>query len=185
MDFNPVLMSYAVVTVEPPTVALWIDPAKLSPAVMEHLGANDVESHPYEGAVEGIAQLIEANGCSKVLLDTVSCNLAIYERLSELSGCEPVEERSCLLLPKALKNAVEVEGYYACHRRDGAALTAFLCWLENSIVERKESGHTEYSVGQRLRECRSANDQFVDLSFESIVGFKANGADGTIRCVRI
>jgi Xaa-Pro aminopeptidase len=35
---------------------------------------------------------------------------------------------------------------------------------------------SRYSVGERLAECRAANEHFVDLSFESIVGFRANGA---------
>jgi Xaa-Pro aminopeptidase len=184
VEFNPVLLSYALVTVEPPTAALWIDINKLTPKVAAHLSAAGVACHEYDAAVDGGVAGEGVHGSSsivgalcaaataqdqgqgqRVLLDTVTCNLAIYERLlscssSSSSGAavapgldegggggggtiEVVEERSCLLLPKALKQPAEVRGYYACHRRDGAALTAFLCWLEQRVVVAGERGHTE------------------------------------------
>ena len=34
------------------------------------------------------------------------------------------------LLPKARKNATEIKGTRAAHKRDGAAVTRFLAWLD-------------------------------------------------------
>lgn len=50
-----------------------------------------------------------------------------------------LEEKSVLILPKALKTQAEIDGYYACHLRDGSALTAFFCWLEYHVVELEET----------------------------------------------
>lgn len=49
-----------------------------------------------------------------------------------------LEEKSVLILPKALKTQAEIDGYFACHLRDGSALTAFFCWLEHHVVELEE-----------------------------------------------
>ena len=89
---------------------------------------------------------------------------------------EIIEDRSVLLLPKALKTPEEIAGYYACHVRDGSALTAFFCWLEQHVVYQEETHHTEWSVGERLHECRAALDGFVDDSFGCIAGYQSNGA---------
>lgn len=192
IDYNPVIMSYAVVTVEPPTATLWVDPQKLDDAVLSHLSGL-AELNPYTGAVPEIAQLLTTMGAEDepitVLLDKVSCNLAVHTLLTEAKGIEVLEEKSVLILPKALKTQAEIDGYFACHLRDGSALTAFFCWLEHHVVELGETHHTEWTVGERVRECREALDGFRDLSFGSIAGYGPNGAlphysahdDGTAR----
>jgi len=58
-----------------------------------------------------------------VLLDKISCNLMIHTLLSEAEGITVLEEKSLLILPKALKTSAEIAGYYAAHLRDGSALT--------------------------------------------------------------
>ena len=45
-----------------------------------------------------------------------------------------LEQPSPCTLWKALKSPAEMAGIRACHIRDGAALTAFLCWLERTVA---------------------------------------------------
>ena len=49
--------SYAVVTVEPATATLWVDPQKIDDAVLSHL-TGVAELKPYSGAVPDIAELL-------------------------------------------------------------------------------------------------------------------------------
>lgn len=73
----------------------------------------------------------------------ISCALSelirIVIRRTEAEGVEVLEEKSVLILPKAMKTQAEIDGYYACHLRDGSALTAFFCWLEHHVVELEET----------------------------------------------
>ena len=87
IDFNPVIMSYAVLTAEPPTATLWVSPDKMDDAALAHL-SELAELRPYDGAVPDIAECVKGavgaagEGGIKVLLDRVSCNLAIHTLLS-------------------------------------------------------------------------------------------------------
>src|SRR5690606_14834728 len=91
----------------------------------------------------------------------------------EAGGAEIVEGDDPCLLPKACKNAMELEGTRSAHRRDGAALARFLHWLEETATAR---GLDELAVAERLTELRSRNENFRSLSFATIAGSGANGA---------
>ena len=81
-------------------------------------------------------------------------------------------------LPRATKNAAEIAGARAAHRRDGAAVTKMLAWLDRqqpgtideiAAVERLEESRVGL-VGERRR-CRCK-----DISFDTISGAGPNGA---------
>lgn len=55
------------------------------------------------------------------------------------------------VLPKAKKNKTEQEGARAAHRRDGVAMSRFLCWLEAAAPH---GGLTEWSVAEKLQQFR-------------------------------
>jgi len=76
-------------------------------------------------------------------------------------------------LPKACKNAVELDGTRAAHRRDGAALTRFLVWLAR---ETPKGGLREIAASDRLEAIRREGENFRDLSFATISGAGSNGA---------
>ncbi len=68
-------------------------------------------------------------------------------------------------LAKAIKNEKELEGFVACHVRDGAALCAFFAWLEKEVTK---GTVTELSASQKLLEFRSQMRRFVGPSFDTI-----------------
>ena len=76
-------------------------------------------------------------------------------------------------LPKACKNAVELEGIRVAHRRDGAAVTRFLGWLGRESTGGKLR---EIEVSDRLQALRQETGQLRDLSFDTISGAGPNGA---------
>lgn len=81
-------------------------------------------------------------------------------------------ENPCLL-PKACKNLIEIKGMREAHKRDGAALTKLLYWLD---THPDISTVTELTVAEKLLEYRSENDWFVMPSFDTIAGHGAHGA---------
>lgn len=55
--------SYALVTVEPPSATLWVDPQKLDDAVLGHL-TELATLQPYNGAVSEVVELLSVNNIS-------------------------------------------------------------------------------------------------------------------------
>jgi Xaa-Pro aminopeptidase len=80
-------------------------------------------------------------------------------------------------LPRATKNDAEQEGTRDAHRRDGAAVAKFLCWLDG----REPGTVDEIDAVQKLEECRRSTGEELqfplrDISFPSISGSGPNGA---------
>ncbi len=75
-------------------------------------------------------------------------------------------------LPKARKNAAEIEGAAQAHLRDGAAMVELLCWLD----AQPPGSVTETQVVTRLEACRRSDNALQDISFETIAGTGPNGA---------
>jgi Xaa-Pro aminopeptidase len=74
---------------------------------------------------------------------------------------------------KTVKNATEIAGARAAHRRDGAALTRFLAWLDR---EAPSGALTEIDAVGALEDFRSASGLLKDISFPTIAGAGPNGA---------
>jgi Xaa-Pro aminopeptidase len=138
IPYNPVTIAYAVVT---PTAAhLFIDSSKLTAEVTQHLHA--VELHSY-GDIE--AFLVDAAASCIVWADLsqLSWALALSLPASALK-----HNPSLIALPKSIKNAAELQGIREAHVRDGAALTAFLCWLDAAV--RSGEAVTELDVTVKI-----------------------------------
>ncbi|MBN9245110.1 MAG: aminopeptidase P family protein [Mesorhizobium sp.] len=93
------------------------------------------------------------------------------------SGGTVVEAPDPARIPRAVKNAAEIAGSRAAHRRDGAAVAKLLCWLD-----RQKPGTTdEIAVVTKLEECRRQTGEETqmplrDVSFDTISGAGPNGA---------
>jgi Xaa-Pro aminopeptidase len=150
-------------------VELFIDLRKLAPGVEAHLG-NEVTIA--ESAALGPA-LDKLGGATKrVLADPAMSAAWVFDRLAA-AGAKVHRAPDPCQLPKACKNEVELAGARAAHRRDGAALTRFLAWLE---VAAAKGGLSEIAASDRLEEFRRGGEYFRDLSFPTISGAGANGA---------
>ena len=78
-----------------------------------------------------------------------------------------------IVLMKAVKNAVEIEGARAAHRRDGAAMARFLAWFDR---EAPHGSLTEIDAVAALESFRRDTRVLKDVSFPTIAGAGPNGA---------
>jgi Xaa-Pro aminopeptidase len=163
---TPVALAFAIVNADA-SVDLFTAPEKLSDDVRAHLGRG-VRTHKraaFEAALGGFSG-------KTVVADPASAVAAIFAALGE-GGAVIVEARDPCVLPKAIKNPVEIAGTIAAHRRDGAALTRFLQWFD---AEAPKAQLTEMSAAAKLRQFRDATNVLEDLSFDTISGAGPNAA---------
>ncbi|MBZ0163140.1 MAG: aminopeptidase P family protein [Notoacmeibacter sp.] len=98
-------------------------------------------------------------------------------RLVESHGGSVISMTDPAGLPRACKNEAELAGAKAAHRRDGAAVSRFLAWLD-----RQTPGTvTEISAVESLEAARIAVGEETqaplrDVSFDTISGAGPNGA---------
>ena len=109
---------------------------------------------------------------ARVQADPATAASWVFDRLAAAGGNIHRAADPCLL-PKACKNAVELDGTRAAHRRDGAAVTRFLAWLAR---EAPKGGLREIAASDRLEAFRREGEHFRDLSFPTISGAGSNGA---------
>src|SRR5262249_10082056 len=120
---------------------LFIDPAKVTPDLVAWLG-NQVSLERPDDLPRALADLRGR----KVLVDPAQSS-AWYFEARAAGGAEVVRGDDPCLLPRACKNAVEIEGARRAHARDGAALTRFLHWLDG---ESRKRGLDEIEVVKTL-----------------------------------
>ena len=61
-----------------------------------------------------------------------------------------------------------MNGFRACHKRDGAALVKYLAWLENELVINENTNLNEFDAALKLSEFRKQQQYFMGESFETI-----------------
>lgn len=169
---TPFALSNAIVRKEG-TVDWFIDPAKIPAKVRAHIGNRVQVIHPdrLQGALQVLAQESKKDKLP-VLFDHK--NGAIwFKQVIEGKGGTLKDVEDLCLLPKACKTPAEQKAIRAAHVRDGVAETKFLCWLDREAPKGKL---TEISVAEKLEEFRARQKGYRDTSFDTIAGWKANGA---------
>ena len=157
---NPLAHGFAVLNADA-SVDLFMDPAKLE-GLTSHLGTEVRVSKP-EALVPF---LMESAG--PVRVDPKSVPQILVDALGE----HAVEGDDPCALPKACKNASEIEGAADAHLRDGAAMVECLAWLD----QQKPGTLRETEVVTHLEGCRRQDNALQDISFETIAGTGPNGA---------
>ncbi|GEO80451.1 Xaa-Pro aminopeptidase [Pararhodospirillum oryzae] len=151
------------------SVDLFLDPAQTSTELEAHLGPM-VRRH----APADLGAVLDALGerAATVRLDRQRTPAWILDRLEQAGATAVAGEDPCVL-PRACKNAVELEGARAAHRRDGLAVTRFLHWLS----EHGPSGTlTERAAARQLLAFRAQDPLLRDLSFPTISAAGPNAA---------
>jgi len=166
VDRTPVALAYAIVHSDA-TADLYVAPEKIDEAVAGHLG-NAVRVHDRSQFAQA---LTEFSG-KTVVADPERAVAAIFEAL-EAGGATVLSLRDPAVLPKAVKNPVEIAGHRAAQARDGAALSKFLHWI---AVEAPKGGVDELGAAARLEAFRKETGLLEDLSFDTISGAGPNGA---------
>ncbi len=166
VDRTPVALAYAIVHADA-TADLYVAPDKIDDAVRAHLG-NGVRLH----ARDAFEPALKAMAGKSVAVDPERAVAAIFEALAA-GDATLIETRDPVVLPKAIKNEVEVAGHKAAQARDGAALSRFLHWLS---VEAPGGKLDELTASDRLQAFRAEGGLLKDLSFDTISGAGPNGA---------
>ena len=174
VEYNPVVISYVVLEADKCT--LFVNPGKIDSAAQNYLDFNHIDVQPYEAVFDYIRGLK-----GTVFYDGAKVNEALYEAIrNQESGVRSQNIQSPILVDKAKKNAVELEGERRAMRLDGAALTRFFKWLEETLDKRQktkdESPLTEWDLMEKLHEFRAMGEGFVEESFGTIAGYQGNGA---------
>jgi Xaa-Pro aminopeptidase len=163
---TPVALAYALVHADG-TADLFVASEKIGPEVRQHLG-NGVRLHERS---EFESALGELKG-KTVVVDPERAVAAIFEAL-EKAGAKVVPMRDPVVLPKAIKNPVEIAGQKAAQARDGAVISRFLKWIDD---EAPKGNVDELKASDHLEGLRREHAELRDLSFDSISGAGPNGA---------
>jgi Xaa-Pro aminopeptidase len=164
--YNPLVLSYALLNRDG-TCRWFVDPRKL-PAGLQLPNAVAVE--PVEGFVPALDEL--GRGQRRVLVDPGSAHVGFLDRLTA-AGATLVEADDPCVLAKAQKNPVELAGAADAQRRDGAAVTRFLAWLDAQPLDGRLD---EETAAGRLERERAKDPLFRGLSFDSISAHGPNAA---------
>lgn len=144
------------------------DPGKIPAGFEEHVGEG-VEVLPETEAAACFAAL----SGHTVLADPANANAWCQLALSR-AGAQLIAADDPVLLPKASKNTVEVQGMRDAHIRDGCSEVRFLAWLDGEVAAGRL--HTEAALSDKLYEFRAAGELFQDLSFDTISAAAGNAA---------
>ncbi len=165
---TPLPLGYAILRADE-SAELFVDKRKLAPGTEAHLGNRVAVRNPEE-----LGSAIDALGAAgaRVMANPNVTAAWICNRVTD-AGAELVAGADPCTLAKARKNATEIAGTTAAHRRDGAALTRFLAWLTE---EAAQSDPTEIDAVDKLAALRAETGALEDLSFDTISGAGPNGA---------
>lgn len=158
----PVVLGFAILRADG-TVQLFVDPSKATnfkPGAGLKVLAPD-EFLPALAGQKGV-----------VRLDPKTAPVAVRAALQAAGAQVSLADDPCIL-PKACKNAAELEGTTHAHLRDGVAMVEFLAWLDK---EAPAGGLTEIDVVQKLEGFRRETNALLDISFDTICGAGPNGA---------
>ncbi len=165
VEYNPVFTGFGWIG-ERESI-LFVDTDKLSEELRRKLENEGVEVKEYNSFYSFLAEKRDKN----IFIDPATANYSIYNHIHKQNDL--IEGTSLVAHLKARKNDVEIEGFKQAMIFDGVALVEFLYWLRLNIGKTEI---TEYSIGRKLAEFRSKQENFKGESFAPIVGYKSHGA---------
>lgn len=160
---TPLFVSYLLITKS--RTRLYIDKRKLTKEVSDYLAKNKVLVSDYNDIANDLRDYIGYN----LLMDGSETSYTLFNK----PDCVKLNQRSPIPAMKAVKNETEIGGYRKAMLRDGIAMVKFLRWLKSAI----ETGtQTEISIDRKLTSFRQSQENYRDLSFDTIAGYEEHGA---------
>ena len=157
---NPVALAFAIVPASGKP-ELFIDPAKIGPEAKAHLAPLAKISEP--AALEPTALTALKDDGKRIRARSRDRRRAGSSASSSGGKARIVRGADPCLLPKARKNAAEIKGARAAHKRDGAAVARFLAWLDREAPsgaarrDRRSRSSSRPCAARRRRSRRSAS----------------------------
>ena len=162
----PVVLSYLVMTQK--EIKLFANEKAFPAEVLDALAKDGVTLLSYDSIYEYVKTFAKD---MKVLLCKQKANSRLVSNIP--SEVEILDEENLTLLPKAIKNPVEVENERIAHIRDGVALTKFIYWLKKNVGK---IPMTELSAEEKLYSFRAQQENFIDNSFDPIISYGVHAA---------
>ncbi|MDZ7823216.1 MAG: aminopeptidase P family protein [Ahrensia sp.] len=169
---NPLVLAYAIV----PTKGLpqlFIASDKLDLKTQAYL-TQLADLHEPRAFIDHLKILGKAK--SSVLLDQALVPAKIATEL-KAAGATIINGADPCRLPRACKNKAERKGAIEAHKRDGAAMAQFLCWLDSQAPTDLD----EIKIATALEQARvetgiRLNMPLREIAFDTISGSGPNGA---------
>lgn len=162
VECNPVFVSYLLLSDK--QNVLFVNPAKVSDEVREHLSLSGVETMPYTAVADAVKNL---HACRTMISNKTNCAIKSL-----------FNDGECVIMPsiaeemKAVKNSAEIAGFHSAMLRDGVAMVTFLSRLKSEV----KKGITEMGVDRLLTSLRAEQELYRGLSFATIAAYDAHGA---------
>lgn len=160
-DCTPLLLSYALIK-KNDDIILFTDPDKISEEVINSFN-NKVKIIDLSECIEYLNNL----DIQSIWLDSSTTPIAL---INAVGNKKIIREDDPCLLPKSCKNQTEQKGAINAHIKDGLVVSKFIKWVKEQATT------SELECSKKLLQLRKEQDLFQQPSFESIVGFKENGA---------
>ncbi|EJW95334.1 Xaa-Pro aminopeptidase, partial [gut metagenome] len=149
-------------------IRLYANEKAFSQEIKASLSKDGVTIFPYDQVYEDVKKI---SSDKKVVLDKENVNYLLLKNIPEEVCIE--DAQNLTLLPKAIKNPVEVENEKIAHIKDGVAVTKFIYWLKQNVGKRTI---TEISAAEHLLTLRQAQEHFLDNSFDPIISYGEHAA---------
>lgn len=162
----PVVLSYLVMTKT--EIRLFANEKAFPAEVQTVLLKDGVTLLPYDDIYAYVKTFTKE---MTVLLCKKKVNSRLVSNIPE--GVTVLDEENLTLLPKAVKNPVEVENERIAHIKDGVALTKFIYWLKRNVGKIPV---TELSAEEKLYSFRMQQENFIDNSFDPIISYGVHAA---------
>lgn len=175
IEYNPVVLSYAVIL--PEKAVLFLRQDRLPDKAMSYLNSQGVEVEDYEQFTSYLRSLpknhIRIFSRNRITARNYFAALENVYETPQFSSVQPDPvEGGTINMMKARKNPVELEGFRKAYEQDGIAWRKLLDY----ISENKDKGITEYQVALKLIEFRSECPYYMGESFAPIVAYASNAA---------
>lgn len=175
IEYNPVVLSYAVIL--PEKAVLFLRQDRLLDKAMSYLNSQGVEVEDYEQFTSYLRSLpknhIRIFSRNRITARNYFAALENVYETPQFSSVQPDPvEGGTINMMKARKNPVELEGFRKAYEQDGIAWRKLLDY----ISENKDKGITEYQVALKLIEFRSECPDYMGESFAPIVAYASNAA---------
>ena len=173
VDYNPVVLSYLLVTMDQ---VYWFvrkdafgEPDEETLASFDELAADEITLCDYAEATAALSTFVDQD-VDRIYVDPSTLNIHFRECLEEC-GYDVVEGLSPVPLRKSVKNRVEIEGMREAHLEDGLAMEQFLYWLEG------QAGQVdEWDAACYLQSLRAKIPGYRGDSFETISAYGPGAA---------
>ncbi len=178
VDYNPVVLSYLMVTLDGAEWYVRKDPPLTDEETVDsfyELNADGIRIRDYSDWETDLSGSGDLDGLDRIYVDPATLGLHLGGRLSANGlGASILEGPSPIPLWKALKNPVEIDGMPDAHLEDGLAMEQFLFWLEKAVTTGREI--TEWDASEYLDECRGRIAGYRGNSSETFSAYGENAA---------